>query len=271
MDTIEIVASSVDEAREQAAAELGVSSDQIEVKVVEETKGLFGRPGKVKVSAQVAGAPAKKPARAAKATKPKAEAPAPEPEAVAPAKASAKKPTAKKAAPAAAAPTEEGQEATEARPEAVATQEDADRMLEILNSIFAAGDLEASAKLDKLNGRYINIEVDGDDVGYLVGRRGEVLNALQFLANVIASRQLHNGVRVSVEGDNYRKRREDILTKLATDIATAVQERGEEAVLDALPAFERRIVHQALVEFAGVTTYSEGEEPNRRVVIAPAE
>ena len=75
---------------------------------------------------------------------------------------------------------------------------------------------------------------------------------------------------VSIPND-YRKRREDALTNLATKIAEQVLERQEEAVLDALPAFERRIVHKALSTIGGIATYSEGEEPNRRVVIAPAE
>jgi spoIIIJ-associated protein len=73
-----------------------------------------------------------------------------------------------------------------------------------------------------------------------------------------------------VEGDNYRERRAEMLTNMARQIAEQVVERGEEAVLDALPAFERRVIHQALVDIEGINTYSEGEEPNRCVVIAPA-
>ncbi|MCH8979662.1 MAG: hypothetical protein IH945_10540, partial [Armatimonadetes bacterium] len=83
------------------------------------------------------------------------------------------------------------------------------------------------------------------------------------------TRKLGRGVRVVLEGNEYRKKRQEVLTKLATQIAKEVASRGEEAVLDALPAFERRVVHKALSEFEGVKTYSEGEEPERRVVIAP--
>jgi spoIIIJ-associated protein len=115
----------------------------------------------------------------------------------------------------------------------------------------------------------VNVTLDGRDVSFLVGRRGEVINALQYLMNVMSTRKLHNGVRVVLEGNDYRKKRQDVLTKLATQIAEEVAKRGEEAVLDALPAFERRVVHKALSEFPGIVTYSEGEEPNRRVVIAP--
>ena len=178
---------------------------------------------------------------------------------------------AKSEATAEAAPERAEGDGRAGRPEVIATQEDADQIVSIIDGLMETADLEANTKVTEVNGRYINLEIDGKDVGYLVGRRGEVLNALQYLANVIASRKLQPGVRIVPEGDNYRKRREEALTDSATKIAEEVSARGEEAVLDALPAFERRIVHQALVEFDGVTTYSEGEEPNRRVVIAPAE
>jgi len=274
MDKLEFVASSLDEARQKAAEDLGVSPDEVEIKVLEESKGLFGKPGKLKVEAKATKKPAKKaPAKKAAA---KAEPVAEEATAVVeevvekPAKTSRSR--AKKAEPTEAeAPAAESSDAANGRPEVVATQEDADRIAGIIDGLMDTAQLEAKTAVTGVQGRYINLEIDGKDVGYLVGRRGEVLNALQYLANVIASRKLQSGVRIVLEGDNYRKQREEVLTDLATKIAAEVSARGEEAVLDALPAFERRIVHQALVEFEGVTTYSEGEEPNRRVVIAPAE
>jgi spoIIIJ-associated protein len=151
----------------------------------------------------------------------------------------------------------------------VATQADADELVGMLTELLELADLDVSVKVMELNGRYVNVTLDGRDVSFLVGRRGEVINALQYLMNVMSTRKLHNGVRVVLEGNDYRKKRQDVLTKLATQIAEEVAKRGEEAVLDALPAFERRVVHKALSEFPGIVTYSEGEEPNRRVVIAP--
>ncbi|MEZ5164077.1 MAG: R3H domain-containing nucleic acid-binding protein [Fimbriimonadaceae bacterium] len=141
----------------------------------------------------------------------------------------------------------------------------------MLNSVFEAGDLDASVSCSELNGRYVNLEISGQDVGFLVGRRGEVLNAIQYYMNVVAARKLHNGVRVTLEGDNYREKRATSLSNMAQEIAAEVVKRGQEAVLDPLPAFERRIIHQALSEIEGISTYSEGEEPNRRIVIAPGE
>ncbi|MBS1709137.1 MAG: KH domain-containing protein [Armatimonadetes bacterium] len=267
MDSIEIIATSEEEALSQAATALGVPADSVKLAKIEETKGLFGKPGKIKYSATAAKAKAAKAPKAAKPEPVVEAAPAPEPAAKPekPARAAKAKPAKKEEAPAAAAA-----EAPEARPEVVATQEDADNLVAILNDLMAKANLHAEATVASLNGRYVNLEIDGQDVSYVVGRRGEVLNALQYLLNVVSSRKLQNGVRVVLEGDSYRQRREAILTQMAIDIATEVKKRGEEAVLDALPAFERRVIHQALVEMEGINTYSEGEEPERRVVIAPA-
>jgi spoIIIJ-associated protein len=256
----------------------------VELTVLEESKGLFGK-GSVRIKAWAKAeeapakatpnekAPAKPAARAPKAVKAKAEkevetvveAPAEEAPAAKP-KRGAKKaaPVAAVEAPAeAAAPTEAAQ--------AVATQEDADRLLALAEAVLKSGDLEATIKATGFSGRYVNLEIDGKDVAYLVGKHGEVLNALQYLMNIIANQQIGNGVRITLDGNNYRRRREEALEGLATRIAEQVKLRGEEAVLDALPAFERRVVHKALGLIEGVTTYSEGEEPNRRVVIAPAD
>jgi len=245
MESVEISAQTLDEAVAQAAAQLGVPADNLDVTVLEQSKGLFGK-GSVRIRATIAAAPAKKSRRPKKAAEEPAqapvedEAPSPEPEAEA---------------------------AGDATIEA--TAEDSRRLCETANELLRLTGLDARTREAGLNGRYVHLELDGADVAYLIGKRGEVLNALQYLLNTIAGSGRQGGARVVLDGQQYRLRREKVLRKLATDIADQVKERGEEAVLDALPAFERRIVHQALSEVEGVTTYSEGEEPNRRVVIAP--
>jgi spoIIIJ-associated protein len=277
METIEIVASSVEEAVERAATQLGVDVADVKSEVIDESKGLFGKPGKVTVKAWAvakAAPKAEKPAKAAKA-----EAPAKVEEApVAEVAAEEEKPkrrtrTKKEDTAEAPAPKEEKTESEsseEPQGEVVASEEDAEKLLGILRSLLAAGDMRAEATISEMNGRYVHIDIDGQDVGFLIGRRGEVLNSIQYLMNVISARQLNNGVRVVVEGDNYRERRAEALGDMARRIAAQVLDRGEEAVLDALPAFERRVIHQALVDMEGINTYSEGEEPDRCVVIAPA-
>ena len=276
MNTLEITAATIEQAVAEAATKLGVKSADIDVTVLEETKGLFGK-GKVRIKATVkqkasvtaavepiAKAPAKPAEKAPEPVRPAEEKPAAEEKR--PARARAAKPDKPKEEMPAAAPAEEGAEETV---NVVATQADADELVGMLSELLELADLDVSVKVMELNGRYVNVTLDGRDVSFLVGRRGEVINALQYLMNVMSTRKLHNGVRVVLEGNDYRKKRQDVLTKLATQIAEEVAKRGEEAVLDALPAFERRVVHKALSEFPGIVTYSEGEEPNRRVVIAP--
>ncbi len=264
MQTIETTGKSVAEATKTAAAKLGVAEDQLTVTVVEETKGLFGK-STVRIKAEVKSAEVAEsvPTKAASNGKPEA--------AEKPAKKGRAKPAQKeeeKVEEAVAEPVvaEESEEA-----EVAATADDGDRFIELIEDLVAKADLEVTAKVTQVSGRYVNIELDGKDAAYLVGKHGEVLNALQYLVNIIAGRKFGNGVRATIDGNHYRNRREQQLTAHAQRVADEVIKRGEEAVLDALPAFERRIVHKALSEYKGISTYSEGEEPNRRVVIAPAE
>lgn len=266
MEAIETTGKNLAAALAAAAEQLGVSADFVAHEVVEESAGLFGK-SSVRIRAWVVDAA------------PDAE-PAPEPEApkTKPAKKPAK-PKTPKTEPV-AAQAEEPAPATEAvaapdaeadAPPVVATPEDAEAVLDIVNAVLAASKLTASASVSSINDRYVNISLEGRDVAFLIGKRGEALNSLQYLLNIILGKRLSNGVRLTLDGNDYRNQRETKLTNLALQIAREVKRRGEEAVLDALPAFERRIVHKALMDFEGIATYSEGEEPNRRVVIAPAD
>ena len=273
MSAIELSAKSLEEAKKSAAEKLGVSVDQVEVKVLEEVKGLFGKTS-FRVSAHViASAPVEAPTAEAEVSP--VEAPAveaePAPKAAKGGRGRGKKAAVEEAvaeAPADEASTEEGGE-TEA--EVVATEEDAANVLGLVHSFLEASDLEVTAVVGSIQGRYVNVTIDGKDASYLVGKHGEVINALQYLVNIVSNRRFRNGIRATIECNDYRRKREEQLIGLAKQISAQVIERNEECVLDALPAFERRIVHRALQEIEGVSTYSEGEEPNRRVVIAPAE
>ena len=298
MATIEITAPSLDEAKKEAAAKLGVAVSSLKVTVLEESKGLFGK-SQVRIQAEAKEKAAKGKEKAEAAPAPVEEAPAPveaKPAKAEKPAAGAKKPLfgkakeesavesaeepAAEAAPAKAARESKAKPKAKAEPaeasseeapeEVVASKSDADFAKKLLESVLKGAQLDANVASANLSGKYVNLVLDGKDSSYLVGKTGEVLNALQYLMNIAMSQQLGNGVRVVLDGNHFRERREKALTALATSIAEQVLERGEEAVLDALPAFERRIVHKALSEIDGVATYSEGEEPNRRVVIAPA-
>lgn len=298
MQSVELSAKTLSEARKAAALKLGVSEDALTVTVLEETKGLFGKstvrvraeaePVPAAVAAPVAETPvpvAEKPAGRGRGRKPAAEEPAPEPAPEPELVEAAPEPSAEEpsrggrgrgrggrvkseSAPVAEAVPAEASEETSG---GVATADDGEKLAGLLRELLESAGMQVNVTLGEISGRYVSLKLDGKDAAYLVGKHGEVLNALQYLVNVVAHRRIGTEARATLDGNDYRKRREDVLTKMASDIAAQVIERGEEAVLDALPAFERRIVHKALQEIPGIQTYSEGEEPNRRVVIAPAE
>lgn len=282
MQSLELTAKTVEEAKKMAAERLGVAEDQVQVTVLEETKGLFGKM-QLRVRAEAAAA-----AKTEEAPKPKGksavkETPKETVEAVQegfePKAEDQKKETrrggrdnrrgGKKQETEAAPAAEESQE--ERSEGGSASEADGEVIVGVLRDLLDSANLQVTAKVKEISGRYVNIQLDGKDAAHLVGKHGEVINALQYLLNIIVQKQVPSGARATLDANDYRRRREDALTKLATRIAEQVLDRQEEAVLDALPAFERRIVHKALGTISGVQTYSEGEEPNRRVVIAPAE
>ncbi len=116
----------------------------------------------------------------------------------------------------------------------------------------------------------IVIAFEGADSPMLVGRGGQGLDALQYLASLIINRRGSPRLRVTFDADDFRLRREATLKQLARDLSEQVLATGQEAVFDPMSPMERRIVHNAVSEVPGVQTYSEGEEPNRYIVIAPA-
>lgn len=115
----------------------------------------------------------------------------------------------------------------------------------------------------------IMLGVTGQNLGVLIGRRGDNLSAIQFMVNLILSKNRRQWPRVVVDVENYRARREESLTMLADRIAYRVQRNGRPFTLEAMPAGDRRVIHMALRDHAEVETYSIGEGPARRVVIAP--
>ncbi|MDR1960964.1 MAG: protein jag [Gracilibacteraceae bacterium] len=115
----------------------------------------------------------------------------------------------------------------------------------------------------------VHININGQDIGILIGRRGDTLDALQFLTNLAVSRRTAARSRVLLDVAGYRKRREDALTGLARRLADKVKRTNIRVTLEPMSPHERRIIHTALQNEWRLTTFSEGDEPNRRVVIAP--
>ncbi len=146
----------------------------------------------------------------------------------------------------------------------------AERVREVLTEVSHGLDLDATLVVRE-DDEVVYATLAGDDLGRLIGRHGQTIDALQYLVNAIVLRsELPDTKPVVVDAAGYRARREATLTALADRTAERVRETGDEAPLEPMTAVERKIVHLHLKELAGVETRSEGTEPNRYVVVAPA-
>lgn len=152
----------------------------------------------------------------------------------------------------------EGDAVSQAEEEAVAF------VAEILSGIGIHGKLDSYREEDT-----IFISVTGSDCGTAIGRHGETLDAISYLTSLVANKYSEEYVRISLDIGGYKKKRESILVGLANRAASRVLRSGESVEMEAMSPSERRIVHFALQSYDGVSTYSVGEEPNRRVVVAP--
>ena len=115
----------------------------------------------------------------------------------------------------------------------------------------------------------LRLEICGPDMGPIIGRRGDTLDAIQYLGSLVLNNALDEHVRLSVNTENYREKRAESLERLARKMAMKVVKSHRSMTLEPMNPYERRIIHAALQDFNGVTTYSTGTEPGRRVVIAP--
>ena len=113
----------------------------------------------------------------------------------------------------------------------------------------------------------VRVNMDGDTLGILIGRRGETLDALQYLTSLQVNKGQNNYTRVTLDTEGYRAKREEALVRLANRMANRAQKTGRKVSLEPMNPYERRILHSALQDHPAVTTHSEGEEPNRHVVI----
>ncbi|MDD5017677.1 MAG: protein jag [Eubacteriales bacterium] len=114
----------------------------------------------------------------------------------------------------------------------------------------------------------LKIDMSGRSMGMLIGRRGETLDALQYLTSLVLNNGKEAYTKVMIDTENYRRKREDTLKRLAARLADKVQKSGRRVVLEPMNPYERRILHSTLQDYSGVYTYSEGEDPFRSVVVA---
>ena len=138
--------------------------------------------------------------------------------------------------------------------------------------IFIAGLLEhmdskAVPHCWKADGNTYKVDLVGDDLGYLIGRRGDTLDAIQHLANYTVNRDVEGHIRINVDAECYREKREDSLRRYARKKAQQVLKARRRTTLEPMNAYERHVIHAALQDMENITTHSTGTEPNRRVVI----
>ena len=274
MEFLEVSAKTVDEAITKACIDLGQSSDQLEIQVISEGStgflGIGSKPAVIQVRRKEAEVPVeeKKPEVKEIPAEPKEE------PKKAPAKPQEKKEQ-KKEQPAIVEDEEERpafQEKKEEIPER--TNEEIVMMKaaasQFLESVFKAMDLPVDITMgyEQETGS-LNIDFAGEDMGILIGKRGQTLDSLQYLVSLVVNKDQKDYVRVKLDTEDYRKRRKDTLENLAKNIASKVRRTQKPVALEAMNPYERRIIHSALQGNRSVETYSEGNEPYRHVVVVP--
>lgn len=143
-----------------------------------------------------------------------------------------------------------------------------DKARTFLDDVFAAMQMTVLVEVSfNEEEKAMDIELKGDDMGVLIGKRGQTLDSLQYLVSLVVNRDSDDYIRVKVDTENYRKRRKETLENLAKNIAYKVKRTKRSVSLEPMNPYERRIIHSALQNDKFVTTHSEGEEPFRHVVV----
>ena len=272
MDFIEVSAKTVNDAITKACIELSASSDRLEIQVVSEgSSGFLGfgaKPAVIKVRVKeepaeepvVEKKPAEKPVYKREVSK--------KPSQRAPKAETVKSTVTKKEESAVAEKIEQESVRAEKTEEEIVTMKASAQ--QFLNSVFKAMNLTVDINMEYNHGNgCLDIDFSGDDMGILIGKRGQTLDSLQYLTSLVVNKEQKEYVRVKLDTENYRKRRKETLENLAKNIAYKVRKTRKAVSLEPMNPYERRIIHSALQGNKWVETYSEGKEPYRHVVITP--
>lgn len=241
--TLEVIAPTVEEAIAQGLAELGLTADAVSVEVLDAgNKGFFGfgrHQVRVRLTVNPAGAEPARGPEPGRASKPEA----------------------------AVEPVKESQSTLESDPLLDRTEAVISKLLHLLN-------LEAQVSAhygerDREGRRNVHVDIRGNDLSILIGRRSETLNAFQYIASLIVGKEMQDWVQLVIDVEGYRDRREKQLIQMAIRMAEQAAKSGRRQTLEPMPSAERRIIHIALRDHPDVITESTGEEPHRKVTIVP--
>jgi spoIIIJ-associated protein len=153
---------------------------------------------------------------------------------------------------------------------AAAPEDPVEAVEDLLEEIVQGLGLEATVEVSD-DGETVTGTVHGDDLGLFIGRHGQTIDAVQHIAQRIAGARAGEGRRIVIDAEGYRERRETMLQRQADQAASDALRSGRPVALDAMTASERRLVHEYLRDHEEVETYSEGDEPDRHLVVAPLE
>ena len=142
-----------------------------------------------------------------------------------------------------------------------------DTAKDFLKDVFEAMNMVVVIDAKYEENKNLNVDLSGDEMGVLIGKRGQTLDSLQYLLSLVVNKESEEYIRVKVDTEDYRKRRKETLENLAKNIAYKVKRTKRPVSLEPMNPYERRIIHSALQNDKYVTTHSEGEEPFRRVVV----
>ncbi len=136
-----------------------------------------------------------------------------------------------------------------------------------LGELFDVMEMDVALDIEQKND-ILSINIEGSNMGIVIGRRGQTLDAIQYLLNLIVNKNSDRYIKVFVDTENYRKKREDTLIRLASKMASRARKIGKTIALEPMNPYERRIIHSSLQNDPFIQTYSEGEEPYRKVIIS---
>ena len=271
MEWVETTAETIEAAKDLALDQLGVAEEDAEFEVLEEPKpGLFGRVrGEARVRARVKPTTPRVKADRRDSRKRRGARPGQDEKRSEP----SREPKAAKATPARQRPERSERPAREERPARDERRESVDPSVVVaaattfLTGLAAAAGITGTVTSD-VNGEEIDLNLDGDGVELFVGPKGNTLSAVQDLTRVVSQRRLgDHDTKLRVDIGHYRQKRKDALSRFAMKVANDVLASGQARVLEPMNSADRKVVHDTLLEVDGIETRSEGEEPNRRVVV----